>query len=146
MLPHRGTLILVLGILSITICWPCGPFAWMLGNEDLAKMRAGLMDPSGEGNTNAGRILGMIGTVLIIGLILLWIASFFLFAASVDSATSTVRTSSPSSVSASPSASPGSGSRRIASPSSSSRSSSRLPPGDPTWLLLSWRPGSGPRR
>ena len=86
--PHRGTLILVLGILSITFCQLCGPFAWMLGNEDLRKMRAGRMDPSGEGNTNAGRILGIIGTVLMIGVVLIWLLFFVLFAASVGSSTS----------------------------------------------------------
>ena len=86
--PHRGTLILVLGILSITLCQLCGPFAWMLGNEDLRKMRAGRMDPSGEGNTNAGRILGIIGTVLMIGVVLIWLLFFVLFAASVGSSTS----------------------------------------------------------
>lgn len=64
--PHRGSLILVLGILSILgIGSPItGIVAWVLGNSDLAKMRQGLMDREGESTTNAGRILGIISTVL----------------------------------------------------------------------------------
>jgi len=59
--PHRGTLILVLGILAfvgggiIT-----GIPAWIMGSNDLKEIRAGRMDPEGESNTNVGRILGMV--------------------------------------------------------------------------------------
>ncbi|MBI1903903.1 MAG: DUF4190 domain-containing protein [Planctomycetia bacterium] len=65
--PHRGTMVLVLGILSIAIggCgWILGPIAWSMGNKDLKEMAAGRMDRSGEGATNAGRICGIIGTIL----------------------------------------------------------------------------------
>jgi hypothetical protein len=62
--PHRGSLILTLGILSLVICGWIGPFAWILGQRDLQRMRTGEMDPEGEGTTNAGRICGIIGTVL----------------------------------------------------------------------------------
>ena len=61
--PHRGAAILTLGILSIVICSPLGPFAWVMGNTDMAEIRVGRMDPEGEGLTQAGRILGIIGTV-----------------------------------------------------------------------------------
>jgi hypothetical protein len=72
MKPHRGTLILVLGILGV-IC--CGVFtavpAWIMAANDLKAMDAGAMDPSGRGTTQAGKILGIIGTILgIIGLII----------------------------------------------------------------------------
>ncbi len=66
MKPHRGTLILVFGILGIVLCGPLGIAAWVMGNGDLKEMNAGLMDPSGRDNTNAGRICGIIGTVLLI--------------------------------------------------------------------------------
>lgn len=63
--PHRGTLILVLGILSLVVAQVIlGPIAWILGNEDLKKIRAGRMDPEGESPTNTGRICGMVGTAL----------------------------------------------------------------------------------
>ena len=65
--PHRGTLILVLGILSLVLGglgFIIGPIAWRLGTVDLAAMKAGRMDPEGEGLTNAGRICGIISTCL----------------------------------------------------------------------------------
>jgi hypothetical protein len=76
MKPHRGTLILVLGILSLVVCAFLGIPAWIMGNNDLAAMNAGLMDPSGRSTTNAGRICGMIGTILLILSILLAIVLF----------------------------------------------------------------------
>ena len=71
MQPHRGTLILVLGILSLVLCGPIGIAAWIMGNTDLKEIDAGRMDPAGRGNTHAGRICGMIGTgFTVTGLIL----------------------------------------------------------------------------
>jgi hypothetical protein len=66
MKPHRATTILVLGILSLIVCAPLGIFAWIMGNADLKAMETGTMDPAGRSNTNAGRICGIIGTVLLI--------------------------------------------------------------------------------
>jgi len=78
MKPHRGTLILVLGILGLIVCGPLGIAAWIMGSSDLKEMSAGTMDPSGRGNTSAGQICGMIATILmIIGLI--GVAMFFMF-------------------------------------------------------------------
>ncbi len=64
MKPHRGTLILVLGILGLVVCGPLGLVAWILGQGDLKAMDAGQMDPSGRSLTNAGRICGIVATVL----------------------------------------------------------------------------------
>ncbi len=64
--PHRGSTILVLGILSLVVCQVCGPIAWVMANRDLAKINSGLMDPEGLSQTNAGKICGIIGTVLLI--------------------------------------------------------------------------------
>lgn len=69
---HRGTLVLVLGILSIVICPILGPFAWIMGKNDLAEIAAEAMDPAGEGTTKAGMICGIIGSVLLV-LQLLWV-------------------------------------------------------------------------
>jgi hypothetical protein len=65
MKPHRGTLILVFGILSLVICAPLGIVAWIMGGGDLKQMDAGAMDPSGRSVTNAGRICGIIATILL---------------------------------------------------------------------------------
>ena len=63
---------MVLGILSLILC---GIFAaipaWIMGSNDLKEMDAGMMDPSGRSLTNAGRILGMISTILNILAVLL---------------------------------------------------------------------------
>jgi len=58
--PHRGTLILVLGILGLVCCLICGIIAWILGSTDLKEMDAGRMDPAGRGLTQAGKICGII--------------------------------------------------------------------------------------
>lgn len=69
--PHRGSLILVLGILSIVCCFICGIVAWVMGNKDLKQMAAGTMDRSGEGLTKAGKICGMVGVILaIVGIVI----------------------------------------------------------------------------
>jgi len=66
----NGTLILVLGILSI-VCLPIlGPVAWILGNNAL---KGGMIDPSQLGQINAGRICGMIGSVFIVLGLIYWI-------------------------------------------------------------------------
>ena len=73
--PHRGVLILVLGILGIVCCSICGIIAWVMGNGDLREIDTGRMDPSGRGLTQAGKICGIISVILaIVGFIfgLLW--------------------------------------------------------------------------
>jgi hypothetical protein len=63
--PHRGDMIMILGILSFFIAGiVLGPMAWIMGNNDLREMALGRMDRSGESNTNVGRICGMISTLI----------------------------------------------------------------------------------
>jgi predicted Zn finger-like uncharacterized protein len=75
--PHRGALILVLGIISLvfvflSMCYglgvlaglPLGITAWVLGNGDLRKIKNQEMDEEGLGMTQAGWICGIIGTIL----------------------------------------------------------------------------------
>ena len=66
--PHRGALILILGILSLVPCGLglLGPIAWVMGSTDLKEVEAGRMDPDGEGPTRAGRICAILGTVLLL--------------------------------------------------------------------------------
>jgi hypothetical protein len=61
-----GIASLVLGSMCMTavIGLPLGIIAWVIGYRDLRKMRAGIMDPEGKGNTQGGYICGIIGTVL----------------------------------------------------------------------------------
>ena len=63
--PHRGGMILAFGIIGFFFLpFVFGPMAWIMGNADLAEIRAGRMDPSGEGMVQAGRIMGIVATVL----------------------------------------------------------------------------------
>ncbi|HXR47238.1 MAG TPA: hypothetical protein VN784_07325 [Candidatus Limnocylindrales bacterium] len=84
MKPHRGTLILVLGILGLVVCAPLAIAAWVMGAGDLKQIDAGTMDPSGRGTTQAGKICGIIGTILlIIGVIICGIIFLIGFAAAL---------------------------------------------------------------
>ncbi len=81
MKPHRGILILVLGILSLVICQPIGIAPWIMGSGDLKQMDAGQMDPTGRGLTTAGKICGIVAVVLfgisiVVGVLLLALGVF----------------------------------------------------------------------
>jgi hypothetical protein len=58
----RGSLILVLGILSLFLCWPLGLLAWVLGSTDLKRIARGEIPAGRVGLVKAGRILGILGT------------------------------------------------------------------------------------
>lgn len=61
----RGTLILVLGILSVVMLgFVTGIPAWVMGHGDLKKIKAGVIAATEEGLTKAGMILGIIGTAI----------------------------------------------------------------------------------
>jgi hypothetical protein len=64
--PGRGTMLLVLGILSIVCCPILGPVAWIMGRSDLAKIRNGEIAQEAEQMTKIGMILGIVGTALLI--------------------------------------------------------------------------------
>lgn len=70
---HRGVLILVLGILGLVCCFICGIIAWVMGNTDLKLMDRGVMDSSGRGLTQAGKICGIISVILQIIGIVIWL-------------------------------------------------------------------------
>jgi predicted Zn finger-like uncharacterized protein len=71
--PHRGVLILILGIASILvnccgftfwIAWITGGIGLWLGGADLKAMDRGEMDPAGRGMTKIGWICSIVGLVL----------------------------------------------------------------------------------
>ena len=63
--PHRGGLILALGLIGFVVSCPIfSLMAWVMGSHDLNEMRAGRMDRQGEGMTQAGQVLGMILSAL----------------------------------------------------------------------------------
>jgi hypothetical protein len=104
--PHRGGMVMTLGIISgvcglvsmfFTCCCPfvslgttvagvaCGIPAWIMGQKDLAKMRDGIMDDAGKGNTQTGWIFAMVGTILSGVFVVLTILRFIIWGAAVSS-------------------------------------------------------------
>ena len=63
---------LVLGILGVICCGFAAPFAWYFGNQELRAIQAGTSPAAGETLAKIGKILGIIGTVLLI-LSIFWI-------------------------------------------------------------------------
>jgi hypothetical protein len=62
MAPHRGVMILILGLCGILPCCIgliCGPVAFFLGSADIKKMDEGSMDPTGRTLTQVGRFVGL---------------------------------------------------------------------------------------
>lgn len=78
--PARGGLILALGILGFIFCPLCGLAAWVMGNTDLQKINQGMMDPNGRSLTEAGKVCGIVSSLLM-GLGLAVFLVFFVFAA-----------------------------------------------------------------
>lgn len=77
MLPQaRGGAILTLGILSLVVCGLLGPIAWAMSTNDLAAIDRGELDPRGRGTVTAGRVCGIIGTVLMIVQLIAVLAMF----------------------------------------------------------------------
>jgi predicted Zn finger-like uncharacterized protein len=76
--PHRGGLILALGILGLMLsCLP--PVGWILGgvamnlaNTDLQEMKDGRLDRSGRSLTETGRTCGVLAVVLASVVVLLF--------------------------------------------------------------------------
>jgi hypothetical protein len=61
LLPHRGPLILTLGVVGLLVFCPVfSVLAWSFGSQDLREMQLGLMDSEGERATRIGRWLGMV--------------------------------------------------------------------------------------
>ena len=79
--PHRGTTILVLGILGLVVCQVCGIIAWVMANQDIPKMEAGTMDQEGLGQAKAGKICGIISVIILVVALIIVVLSLVLFGA-----------------------------------------------------------------
>ncbi len=62
----RATTALVLGILGVVICGILAPFAWRVGKQAMGEIDASGGQLGGRGQAQAGYILGIIGTVLLV--------------------------------------------------------------------------------
>src|SRR6188472_2379931 len=62
----QGTTILVLGILSLVVCGILGPFAWSMGSKALREIDANPAPCTNRGSVAAGKICGMIASIILI--------------------------------------------------------------------------------
>ncbi|MFB3894756.1 MAG: DUF4190 domain-containing protein [bacterium] len=76
----KATTALVLGILGIVCCGVIAPFAWYIGSAELKQIKAGLSSQAGKGFAQAGMIMGIIGSVLLVLTIIFMIFYFVMFA------------------------------------------------------------------
>lgn len=67
----QGTTVLVLGILGLVLCQILGPIAWIMGNRAIREIDASPGMYGNRGAVQAGRVCGIIATVIM--------ALFFLF-------------------------------------------------------------------
>ena len=61
---EQATTVLVLGILGIVLCQVLSPVAWVMGNRVVGEIDASGGQLGGRSTANAGRICGIVGTVL----------------------------------------------------------------------------------
>lgn len=76
--PNTARVALVIGVVSLFVA-PLGIIAWAVSSACLREIRAGRMDPAGEMNAKAGRVLGIVATCLFaakliafVSLVLIW--------------------------------------------------------------------------
>ena len=80
----QGTLILILGILSIVCIQILGPVAWIMGNRAIREIDANPAAYTNRSSVNAGRICGIIGTVLF-AISIVWVIVLLIAAAGSNS-------------------------------------------------------------
>ena len=77
----NGTTVLILGILALVVCGVVlGPIAWIMGNKAIKEIDAAPGYYTNRSNVSAGRICGMIATILwIVGIVayVVFIAAIF---------------------------------------------------------------------
>lgn len=79
----QATLVLILGILSIVICWLIAPFAWVLGKRAVREIDASGGTLGGRTQAQVGYIMGMIVTILmIIGVVIFGVIAIIAVASS----------------------------------------------------------------
>lgn len=62
----QATTALVVGILGIVCCGLLGIAAWVMANNELQAIASGRRDPMHEGTAKAAKVVGIVGTALII--------------------------------------------------------------------------------
>jgi hypothetical protein len=79
----QATTILVLGILGLVCCTPCGPFAWVMGQRALKQINSSGGTVGGHGQVLAGYICGIIATGLLALTVVILVLEFVVFGAAL---------------------------------------------------------------
>lgn len=61
----QATTALVLGIVGLLMCGIVSPVAWVIGHKEVAAIDSRRRPPENRSAANAGRILGIIGSLLL---------------------------------------------------------------------------------
>ena len=84
----QAVLALVLGLIGVFVFQLVAPFAWVVANREIRAIDAGRRQPSSRGLAVAGKVLGIIGTiVLILEVVFLVIAVAIFVGAATSSST-----------------------------------------------------------
>ncbi|TCK00462.1 hypothetical protein [Nocardia alba] len=67
----QATTVLVLGVLGMSLCSFCAPFAWLKGRSVLAEIDGSGGRIGGRTQVYAGYILGIVGTCLLVSMVLI---------------------------------------------------------------------------
>jgi hypothetical protein len=83
----QATTVMVLGILSLAVCGVLGIPAWIMGNRVVREIDASRGTVGGRGSAQAGRICGILATVLLglgVGLVVVLFLFFAVLGATVS--------------------------------------------------------------
>jgi len=72
---NRADLVLLLGLLSLCLCWPVGLVAWILGRTDLRGIEAGQVSRERVGVLKLGMGLGVVGMALFVATVVIALVS-----------------------------------------------------------------------
>ncbi|HEY6628096.1 MAG TPA: DUF4190 domain-containing protein, partial [Acidimicrobiia bacterium] len=62
----QATTALILGIFGLVCCGLLGIAAWVMGNNEMQAIRSGRRDPANAGTAKTARVIGIVGTVLMV--------------------------------------------------------------------------------
>jgi hypothetical protein len=67
---------LVLGVAGLAVFGVFGPLAWLIASRELAAIDAGKRPPASRGTATAARLLGIVGTIVVLGAVLLFMLAY----------------------------------------------------------------------
>jgi len=86
----RATTALVTGVVGLAgglltgVLILLSPVAWLVGQQELTAIDGGRRDPANRSRANAGRIMGIVGTALLVLALLILVAALVIAAGNTD--------------------------------------------------------------